>query len=159
MKSYNESCNWSKYISMVSDIRTVCPLNALAENFTKLYSDSFVSFYISKVCIDKIRRNFILIFLRRTILRILMDLDMWLIARQISQQYLASSRNTSSESTYRGSSTSLSRATFRSLFQMLLCLTKPTQSSVMKSAKYGKMALIVLFQNLGDSFNLLSKCS
>jgi len=48
MKSYNESCNWSKYISMVSDIRTVCPLNALAENFTKLYSDSFVSFYISK---------------------------------------------------------------------------------------------------------------
>ena len=50
MRSYNESCNWSKYISMVSDIRTVCPLNALAENFTKLYSDSFVSFYISKVC-------------------------------------------------------------------------------------------------------------
>ena len=51
MKSYNESCNWSKYISMVSDIRTVCPLNALAENFTKLYSDSFVSFYIAKVCL------------------------------------------------------------------------------------------------------------
>ena len=50
MKSYNVSCNWSKYISMVSDIRTVCPLNALAENFTKLYSDSFVSFYIAKVC-------------------------------------------------------------------------------------------------------------
>ena len=50
MKQYNVSCNWSKYISMVSDIRTVCPLNALAENFTKLYSDSFVSFYISKVC-------------------------------------------------------------------------------------------------------------
>ena len=49
MKLYNVSCNWSKYISMVSDIRTVCPINDLATNFTKLYSDSFVSFYVSKV--------------------------------------------------------------------------------------------------------------
>ena len=49
LKEYNESCNWAKYISIVSDIRTVCPINSLAENFTKLYSDSFVSFYVAKV--------------------------------------------------------------------------------------------------------------
>lgn len=48
MKLYNESCNWSKYISIVSDIRTLCPINNLATNFTKLYSDSFVSFYVAK---------------------------------------------------------------------------------------------------------------
>lgn len=48
LKEYNESCNWAKYISIVSDIRTVCPINSLAENFTKLYSDSFVSFYVAK---------------------------------------------------------------------------------------------------------------
>ena len=49
LKTYNGSSNWRKYISIVSDIRTVCPLNSLAEMFTKLYSDSFVSFYVSKV--------------------------------------------------------------------------------------------------------------
>ena len=50
LKIYNQTCNWSKYISMVSDIRSVCPLDEFANNFKKRFSDSFVSFYINQVC-------------------------------------------------------------------------------------------------------------
>ena len=46
---YNQTNNWSKYISMVSDIRTVCPLDEFANNFKKRFSDSHVSFYINQV--------------------------------------------------------------------------------------------------------------
>jgi len=45
---YNQTNNWSKYISMVSDIRTVCPLDEFANNFKKRFSDSHVSFYINQ---------------------------------------------------------------------------------------------------------------
>ena len=49
LKLYNQSNNWSKYISMVSDIRSVCPLDEFANNFKKRFSDSHVSFYINQV--------------------------------------------------------------------------------------------------------------
>lgn len=48
LKLYNQSNNWSKYISMVSDIRSVCPLDEFANNFKKRFSDSHVSFYINQ---------------------------------------------------------------------------------------------------------------
>ena len=46
---YNQTNNWSKYISMVSDLRSVCPLDEFANNFKKRFSESHVSFYINQV--------------------------------------------------------------------------------------------------------------
>jgi len=45
---YNSSNNWLEYISMVSDIRIVCPLKQFASNFKQNYSASQVSFYIAQ---------------------------------------------------------------------------------------------------------------
>lgn len=45
---YNSSNNWLDYISMVSDIRSVCPLKQFASDFKQNYSNSQVSFYIAQ---------------------------------------------------------------------------------------------------------------
>lgn len=45
---YNTSNNWLEYISMVSDIRTVCPLRQFANIFQANYSASSVSFYVAQ---------------------------------------------------------------------------------------------------------------
>ena len=49
LKLYNGTDNWRKYITMVSDIRSVCPLDLFATNFKKRFSDSYVSFYLNQV--------------------------------------------------------------------------------------------------------------
>ena len=137
MKQYNVSCNWSKYISMVSDIRTVCPLNNLAVNFTKLYSDSFVSFYIST---------------EATLLTPTGPAT-WQTAPRTSQLYSDFQwERRRLERTSRGSFTSLSRATSRSWSPMWWCLARPTPSSVMQSAKSGRMEQTVWFLDLEESF-------
>ena len=48
LEIYNSSNNWLEYISMVSDIRTVCPLRQFVSNFKQNFSASEVSFYIAQ---------------------------------------------------------------------------------------------------------------
>lgn len=45
---YNSSNNWLEYISMVSDIRTVCPMRHFANIFQQNYTASEVSFYVAQ---------------------------------------------------------------------------------------------------------------
>ena len=45
---YNSSNNWLEYISMVSDIRTVCPVRHFAKIFQQNYTASEVSFYVAQ---------------------------------------------------------------------------------------------------------------
>jgi len=46
LEAYNSSSNWKDYISMVSDVRTICPLLNLAQTLRKTSSD--VSFYVAQ---------------------------------------------------------------------------------------------------------------
>jgi carboxylesterase type B len=48
LELYNSSNMWLDYISMVSDIRTVCPLRQFAKNFRESFSASKVSFYVTQ---------------------------------------------------------------------------------------------------------------
>ena len=47
LELYNSSNNWLEYISMVSDIRSVCPLQYFAKNFRDNFTASTVSFYVN----------------------------------------------------------------------------------------------------------------
>jgi len=44
---YKEKDNWDKYISMVSHIRTVCPLENLVRTMRENYTFPYVSFYLA----------------------------------------------------------------------------------------------------------------
>ena len=47
LERYKEKDNWDKYISMVSHIRTVCPLENLWRTMKENYSFPHVSFYLA----------------------------------------------------------------------------------------------------------------
>ena len=47
MDKYNMTDNWLEYISMVSDIRTICPLQMMAKQAAKSNPDNLVSFYVA----------------------------------------------------------------------------------------------------------------
>ena len=48
LRLYTGEDNWMRYISLVSDIRTVCPVKLFADKFREEFSSADVSFYIAQ---------------------------------------------------------------------------------------------------------------